>query len=177
MKLSVRQLAFCAILAALYCALTLAVAVAGIAYGPVQFRISEVLCILPFFAPWTVWGLYVGCILSNLFTSANFLLDVVFGSLATLLAGLCTAYFGRAYRRRGVFSWYNRILACLMPVLWNAAVVGAILAISIPLASGFWMSFLIFAAQVGAGEAAVMFILGLPAMSFLPRTPIIKFLK
>ena len=175
MKSSVRRLVFCAILAALYCALT--IACYGIAYGPVQFRISEVFCILPFFAPWSVWGLYVGCMLANLFTSANVLLDVVFGSLATLFAGLCTAYFGRGWREDGSFAWGARILACLMPVLFNAVTVGAMLAALFPLASGFWTSFLIFAAQVGAGEAAVMFLLGLPAMTLLPRTGILKFLK
>ncbi|MCL2342563.1 MAG: QueT transporter family protein [Firmicutes bacterium] len=178
MKLPTRRLVLCAVLAALYCALT--IACAPISYGLVQFRISEVFCILPFFAPWTVWGLYVGCMLSNLFTSANVALDVVFGSLATLLAGLCTAYFGRAYRQRGVFSWHNRIFACLMPVLFNGLIVGAIWAATTmsvdPLADTFLLSMLIAGGTVALGEFAVMFVLGLPAMTLLPRTGILKFL-
>ena len=179
MALSTRRLVKCAILAALYCALT--IACAPISYGLVQFRISEVFCILPFFTPWTVWGLYVGCMLSNLFTSANILLDVIFGSLATLLAGLCTAYFGRTYRRRGVFSWHSRILACLMPVLFNGLIIGAIWAATTmstaPLANTFLLSMLIAGGTVALGEFAVMFLLGLPVISLLPRTRILRLLN
>ena len=90
-KISTLLLATCAVVAAAYAALT--IALAPISYGAVQFRVSEALTILPFFIPGTVWGLTAGCVLANLFTGNVF--DIVFGSLATFLASLLTARFGR----------------------------------------------------------------------------------
>ena len=62
--LSVRRLTFSALIAAIYAVIT--ITTGAIAYGPIQFRIAEALCILPFFLPFTTWGLFVGCILANL---------------------------------------------------------------------------------------------------------------
>ena len=64
-KLTVRELTLCGILAALYAVLT--VATASLAYGPIQFRIADALCVLPAFAPVTSLGLFVGCLVANLF--------------------------------------------------------------------------------------------------------------
>ena len=69
-----------AMIAAIYVALTMVFA--PISFGPVQFRIAEALCILPFFTPAAVPGLFAGCLLSNLLCGAM-PLDVVFGSLVT----------------------------------------------------------------------------------------------
>ena len=148
--------------AALYAALT--IGLAPISYGPVQFRVSEVLTVLPFLMPSTVSGIAVGCILANLYTGS--VLDIVFGSLATLLAGLATAWFGK----KGS-TVKNRILGCLMPVVFNAVIVGAVLTWgyqiqerSTPLASyGF------NALTVGLGEAAVLFAPGYPLLTQLPK--------
>lgn len=71
-----------AAIAAVYVALTMIVA--PIAFGPVQFRISEALCVLPYFLPSAVPGVTVGCFLANLLCGAA-PLDVVFGSIATLI--------------------------------------------------------------------------------------------
>ena len=151
-----------AVVAALYAALT--VLLAPISYGPLQFRVSEALTVLPFLMPGTIWGLAVGCFLANLITGS--ILDIVFGSLATLLAALLTAYFGRKGN-----TVKNRLLGCLMPVLFNAVIVGAVLTwgylfqeFESPLASyGF------NALTVGIGEAGVLFLLGLPLIALLPR--------
>ena len=62
-------LAYGAAIAAIYVALTMAFQ--PISFGPVQFRISEALCILPFFTPAAIPGLFVGCFLSNLFCGAE----------------------------------------------------------------------------------------------------------
>ena len=152
-----------AIIAAAYAALT--VVLAPISYGPIQFRVSEALTILPFLMPGAVWGIFIGCVLANLFTGS--VLDIVFGSLATLLAGLLTAWFGK----KGNTVKY-RLLGCLMPVLFNAVIVGAVLTWGYqfqefpndPLVSyGF------NALTVGLGEAGVLFVLGFPLMRWLPR--------
>ena len=62
-------LAYGAVIAAIYVALTMAFQ--PISFGPVQFRISEALCILPFFTPAAIPGLFVGCFLSTLFCGAS----------------------------------------------------------------------------------------------------------
>ena len=157
-----RILALSAMLAAAYAALT--VALAPISYGAVQFRVSEALTILPFFLPGTVWGLFVGCILANLFTGNVF--DVVFGSLATLLAGLLTARFGR-----GGNTVKNRLLACLMPVVFNAVIVGAVITWAYEGQSIFEHPglYALNAAWVGLGELGVLYLIGYTLMKHLPR--------
>lgn len=87
-----------AVVGALYAALTMLLA--PISYGNLQFRISEALCVLPVFFPYTSVGLFLGCALANMISAAG-ILDVVFGSLATLCAGLCAAACGREARRTG----------------------------------------------------------------------------
>ncbi len=74
-------------IAALYVVMTLISAAFGLSSGAVQIRISEALCALTFFTPAAVPGLTVGCLIANLITGAN-ILDVVFGTLATLLGAL-----------------------------------------------------------------------------------------
>lgn len=76
---------YAAAIAAIYTVLTMVFA--PISFGPVQFRISEALCILPFFTPAAVPGLFIGCLLSNLLCGAA-ALDIIFGSLATLIGAL-----------------------------------------------------------------------------------------
>ena len=78
---------YAAAIAAIYTVLTMVFA--PISFGPVQFRISEALCILPFFTPAAVPGLFIGCLLSNLITGA-LPYDLVFGSLATLIGAIGT---------------------------------------------------------------------------------------
>ncbi len=156
------KLSVSAVIAAVYAALT--VVLAPISYGPVQFRVSEALTALPFLMPGTVWGIFIGCVLANLYTGS--VLDIVFGSLATLLAGLCTARFGKKGN-----TIKNRLLACLMPVLFNAVIVGAVLTWGYqfrqfpdPIKSyGF------NALTVGLGEAAVLYLLGYTLLKQLPK--------
>ena len=82
-----RFLAQAAVIAALYALLT--VLVAPVASGLVQCRVSEALCVLPYFTFSAVPGLFVGCAMANLITGAP-IYDVIFGSIATLLAALWT---------------------------------------------------------------------------------------
>ena len=161
-------LAVLAVIAAAYAVLT--ILLAPISYGPVQFRVSEALTVLPFLMPGTVWGIFAGCILANLYTGS--VLDIVFGSLATLLAGLCTAWFGK----RGN-TVKNRLLGCLMPVLFNAGIVGAVLTWGYqiqefpenPLAS-----FGFNALTVGLGEMGVLYLIGYTLLRQLPKIKVIR---
>ena len=107
-----RRLARVAVIAALYTALTLLLA--PISYGQLQIRLSEAMTLLPILLPEAVPALAVGCLLSNILGGCT-IFDIVFGTLATLLAALCTR------RLRGKF-W----LAAAMPVVFNGIIVGAV---------------------------------------------------
>lgn len=162
--MSAMKLAVSAVVAAVYAALTMLLA--PISYGEVQLRVSEVLCIMPFFLPCTAPGLFVGCLIANLLSPIG-ALDIVFGSLATLLAALCTAAIGKSGR-----GWPQCVLACLQPVLFNAMIVGAVIAfssISEPFSAAGLAGFGTAALWVGLGELAVMFVIGLPLTRILPR--------
>ncbi|MGN0983198.1 MAG: QueT transporter family protein [Gemmiger sp.] len=112
--MSVKKLACCGIIAALYVALCLALA--PFSYGAVQVRVAEALCLLPVFGPEYIVGVTLGCFLSNLLGST--MIDVVFGTLATLLACLCT-YKLRHLRVKGL-----ALVPSLPPVVLNAVIVG-----------------------------------------------------
>lgn len=162
--MSVTKLAVSAVVAAAYAALTMLLA--PISYGEVQLRVSEVLCILPFFLPCTAPGLFAGCLIANLLSPMG-ALDIVFGSLATLLAALSTAAVGKSGH-----GWIQCVLACLMPVLFNALIVGAVIAVSSvpePFSPAGLASFGSAALWVGLGEMAVLFAVGLPLTRILPQ--------
>ena len=165
-RFSTRMLALGAIVGAAYAALTMFLA--PISYGAVQFRISEVLCILPYFIPGTAWGLFVGCAIANILGGG--VLDIVFGSLATLGAALATAWFGK--REHTVA---NSLLACLMPVVFNAVIVGAVVTAVFTVEGEtinpftHWSIYLSTAASVGFGEAVVLYVLGFPLVRWLPK--------
>lgn len=152
-KINLHQLTFCGILAAVYAALT--IAFADFAYGPIQFRLSEALCILPFFAPWTSYGLTMGCLLANLFSPVT-ALDIVVGTAATLLACLMTSKIR--------CKW----LAPLPTVLCNGVIIGAMLA-SVLTEMSWWKGFAVYGAQVALGELAVMYLLGLPLLLIMKK--------
>ena len=157
-KLTTRDLAFCGVIAALYAVITLAIA--PFAYGPIQFRISEALCVLPFFVPVTSLGLFVGCLVANLFSTVT-TLDIVIGSAATLLGCLWTA------------KLRTKWLTPLPTTIVNGVMVGAMLA-AVYTPDAFWQGFLMNGLQVAAGELAVMVILGLPLAVWLEKSKVLK---
>ena len=109
--LTTRSLCLSAIIAALYAALTLLLA--PISYGPVQLRLSEAFTVLPMVLPQSIPGLFVGCLIANIFNPSPSIFDIVFGSLTTLLA---------AY---GTYKLRNKpILAATCPVVANGLIVG-----------------------------------------------------
>lgn len=144
-----------ALIGALYAALTLAAA--PISYGLMQVRISEALCILPFFTPAAVPGLFIGCLVANLAGGAV-LYDVIFGSLATLLAALLTWWL----RARGASKW----LAPMPAVILNALIVGALMCLVYLPGE---VTFPVAAAYVGAGQAIACYGLGMPLFYVLER--------
>ena len=114
-NLSVRRLVRCAVIAAVYVVVCLVLA--PFSYGAVQVRVAEALCLLPVFGAEYIFGVVLGCFLANLLGST--VVDVVFGTLATLLACLVT-YKLRDIRVKGL-----AIPASLPPVVFNMIIVGA----------------------------------------------------
>ena len=153
-KFTTRDLTLAAVLAAVYAALTITLPVPQ--YGAVQIRFAEALTVLPFLFPAATPGLFVGCIIANLFSP--FVLDVVFGSMATLLACLWTS------------RMTSRWLAPLPPVLCNAVIVGAEIAwFETGFGPGFWAAYAFNAFTVGLGELLACYLLGSLLLSALPR--------
>ena len=151
MKHNTKRLVRAALIAGIYVALCLVQQ--PLAYGPVQFRVSEALTLLPIFTPDAVWAVTVGCFLSNLFSMSPW--DMLFGTLATLLAAIATRML-RNIRVKGL-----PVLAPLPPVLFNAVIIGFEIAFLSP--GGFiWPAFWGAALSVGLGEFAVCCLLGLP---------------
>jgi uncharacterized membrane protein len=148
----------------------------ALAWGPVQLRLSEAVTVAAFFTPAALPGLTIGSLGANLYTFAASgsplaLLDVVFGSLGTLLGAVWT------WRFRG-----RPALGLLGPVLGNALIVPAYLPLlvkglglyRIPLLGidleGAWLPMYLFGVvAVGLGQAVVMYGLGWPLLSAFRR--------
>lgn len=139
-----------AIIAAAYVVLTFISNIFGLAFGPIQLRISEALCILPLFTPAAIPGLTIGCFISNILSFNA--LDMLFGTFATLTAALLT----RVFKNKLLFGM--PLLSLLPPVLINALVVGLEITLFIEQPAGFFIT----ALQVGVGQFIVCYLLGIP---------------
>ncbi len=137
-----------AIIAAIY--VVLVWAFAPISYGPMQIRIAEALTVLPFYFPAAIPGLFVGCFIANLFSEAG-LLDVIFGSLATLIAAYIT------------YKVPKKWLAPLPPVLVNVIIIPVVLyyAFDFP----YWL----MVSGVFMGQVIACYGLGYPLLLVLDR--------
>ena len=159
-KFTTRQMATAGIIAAIYAALTLLLPIPQ--YGPIQFRVSEAMTVLPFLFPEAIPGLTVGCFLANLLGSPM-PVDWVVGTSATLLAAVWTS---KLHRR-----WW----APMPPVICNMVLVGAEIAWFFPTEGmSFWAAYGFNALTVGIGEAAACFILGALLLRALPKIPALR---
>lgn len=153
-KHSVRKISICAVVAALYAAIT--ILTAPFSYGLVQFRLSEALVVLCALEPGLGIGITLGCFLANVFSSVT-ALDMIIGTLATALACMLTA--------RCKCVW----LVALPNIIVNALMVGGMLAMVL-MKDQMPVSLLICGGQVALGEIAVMGCLGIPLYLFAKRT-------
>lgn len=154
-----------AIVAAIYAAITMALA--PISFGQIQFRLSEVLILLAFIDPFYIPGLVIGCIIANLGSPLG-PIDIIAGSFATLLA--VTAI----YQTRKILGDNIKALfiASLWPVLFNGLIVGWMLNYVLQLP--FWAS----AAYVALGEFFVVSIIGVILfMNLLKRDNFMNILR
>lgn len=162
--MKIKRLLTAALIAAVYAALTYVAAALGICYGPIQFRISEAMCVLAAFTPAAIPGLTLGCLLGNLASTLG-PVDWLCGTLATLLASMS----GYALRNAKGAVW----LIPLPSVIFNALIVGAELAVLLG-EGAFWPMFALNAAWVGLGQAVVCYLLGVPFYFAIERTPVLK---
>ncbi|MCI9680363.1 MAG: QueT transporter family protein [Lachnospiraceae bacterium] len=141
-----------AMIAAIY--VVLCIAFAPISYGAIQVRVAEALTILPYFTPAAIPGLFIGCLIAN-FAGGSIMIDVIIGSLATLLGAIGTWLLRKK----------SRYLAPLPPILTNTLLVPYVLRYGYgePLPIPFLM------ATVGIGEIAACGIMGLVVLTVLNK--------
>ena len=151
-----RETASAGIIAALY--VTLSLVFYPFSFGIYQVRIAEALTVLPFLTRAAVPGLFIGCLLANIFGGMGWM-DIVFGSVLTGLAAAATGAISRLPLGR-----MKLVLAPLPPVLFNAFGVSLYLA---PLMGvHYW-----FAVQmIGIGELIACYGLGLPLLVLLKNS-------
>ena len=145
MNQRVRNLVFGALIGAMYVALTHMqnFLLPGSTTWAIQFRASEALCVLALLTPAAIPGLAVGCFVFNLHYVGALPLDLLLGTLATLLA--CWSMW-----RLRRLPW----LALAMPALFNAILVGWELTVYI--GNSFWLN----ALYVALGELIVLLTFG-----------------
>ncbi|MDO4284340.1 MAG: QueT transporter family protein [Eubacteriales bacterium] len=169
-----------AVIAAVYVVLTLALA--PISFGPVQFRVSEMLCVLPAFTPAGIYGVTIGCLLANILGGAM-LPDIVFGTLATLLGALGTYVLCRGGNAADALSagaagsgadsrfltdaagLRYRLCAVLPPIVSNAVIIPLVLKYAYHMEDAVWFMVL----TVGLGEVLAVGVLGNLLMGILHR--------
>lgn len=144
MKKSFVFLTRAALIAALYFALT--VAIPALSFGPLQFRLSEVLVLTAVIFPEAIPGLAIGCVLSNFFFSPYGIYDMVFGGIATLLGAVGTYLLRK-----------NIPLAALPPIIFNALLVPLIWVVD-----GSDTVYIISALEILASEVLTVGVIGIP---------------
>jgi uncharacterized membrane protein len=160
LNLSSRYIAQVGIIASLYAALT--IVLAPISYGPVQVRISEALTILPFLTPAAVPGLFIGCVVANVYGGLG-IYDIIGGSLCTLLASGLTYLLSKTRRP---------ILAPLPPVVVNA--IGVSLYLHLLFQLPYWFT----VGYIALGEIVACYILGYPLLLvFIRRERLTRIFK
>lgn len=141
------------LIAAVYAALT--IGLMPLSYNFVQFRVSEVLTILPYFMPESILGLFIGCAVANIFSGLG-IYDIIFGSLASLIAAYLT------------HKMPSKWLAPLPPVIVNALIIGYMWSLFSDL------PFYLTAGYVGIGQLGVCYGLGLPLLYLLEKSVLNK---
>ena len=172
-KEKVLRLTQAAVIAALYAVLTVVQSVLfpGTASMAVQFRVSEAMTLLCCLTPAAIPGLTLGCFLANFLFIEALPVDMILGSLATLLAGLAM------YALRNVQWKKLPLLAALMPAIFNGIIIGAEIEIFFIDGPFHFGSFLLQGGCVALGELTVCFTLGLLLYKALDRPQIRSFMK
>ena len=158
-----------AMIAAIYTVLTLVLA--PISYGNMQVRISESLTMLPLIYTPSIYGVTLGCFLSNLIGAMTGVnptgyIDAIVGTLATFLA----AYF--TYKAKDNKFKNVPVISMLMPIVFNFFFVGAELGYLF-MPDNFLLGMVVNGAWVALGEVIAV-IIGFFLVKGLDKTEIFK---
>ena len=145
-RIPVKKIAYSAVVAAMYFALTLLLQ--PISFGPVQFRLSEALVMLPYIMPESILGITIGCAAANAFSTFP-VYDVIFGSL---VAGILTSKIKNAW------------LSGLPPVLLNALVL-PLMWYLLGTDAAYWVNLI----SITLSEAVVIFFIGVPLVLLIKK--------
>lgn len=144
-----REVAIVGIIAAIYCVVTLALGF--ISYGPIQFRVSEILMFLPLLSKEYIVALTLGCFLANVIGPYG-VPDIIFGTLATLISSVLVYLTPKLFGK----NKYTLLIASIWPTIINALIIGWMLYKFVGL------PFALSAFEVALGEFVVITIVGLP---------------
>lgn len=160
-KKMIRFVVLNGLIAGLYVVFTLPFA--NIAYGPIQFRLAEVLTVFPAFSALTIPGVTLGCFIANLINPNNLgPVDIIGGTLATLIAGYFSWLIGKKKKPLGIIP----------PIVFNGLIVGGYLPFllvdegSTVTAQAVGISML----SVAGSEAVLLVVLGLPLIAVISKT-------
>ena len=138
---------------------------ANIAYGSIQFRLAEVLTVLPIFSAATIPGVTLGCFIANLINPNNLgPVDIIGGSIATLIAGYFSWLIGKK----------NKPLGIIPPIVFNGLIVGGYLPFLLvdPGSTVTLQAIGISMLSVAGSEAVLLVVLGLPLIAIIAKTKI-----
>lgn len=164
---SVRKMVRCGLVAAVY--VVLCMVLQPLSYGAVQVRVAEALCLLPVFGTEYIIGVVLGCFLSNFLGST--IVDVIFGTLATLLACLVT-YALRKVRIKGL-----AIPASIPPVVFNAVIIGieiSVLYTDPSNSAPMWLLCVGNGISVAIGEIVSCCVLGVALVRLIENNPALR---
>ena len=146
---TVQRLVKTAIVAALYAVITLALA--PISYGPIQFRVSEIMVLLAFFDPFYIVGLTIGCFIANML-GPNGLMDIIFGTLATFISVYAISVTGKFVKNKKASLW---------PTVFNGLIIGWMLNYI------YRLPLLLSIGEVAIGEFVVVTVIGVPVIKLI----------
>lgn len=162
---TVQRLVKTAIIAALYAVVTFVLA--PISYGPIQFRVSEIMVLLAFFDPFYILGLTIGCFIANIL-GPNGLMDIIFGTLATFISVYAISLTEKFVRNKKV----SLVVASLWPTIFNGLIIGGMLNYV------YHLPLILSIGEVAIGEFVVVTIVGVPVVKFIQnkysKLPIFK---
>ena len=144
------SLSICGIIAGLY--FIICIAFYPLSYGGIQVRFAEALTVLPLFFGEAVWGITIGCLIANCFSQGVVVLDVVFGTLATLVSGVLTYFIGKKIKNLKL----RFFIGAFPPVIINAIVVPFTFLALLELKQLYFISLV----QVFLGQAISIYIIG-----------------
>ncbi|MCF6460324.1 QueT transporter family protein [Clostridium sp. Cult3] len=149
MQMNTNRLVKAGIIAALYVVLTYALP--SLAYGPLQFRFSEILTLLAYIDPFYVLPLTLGNALANIGSPFG-IIDVVYGTFLSFLA------------LYSMSKTKNIYIASLWPAVFNAFI-----GLEIYLLSETPVNFFIVAGQIALSEFIIVSLIGVPIFKIMEK--------